>query len=82
MEGPSYEVCVRIFNNVVNILERSLTTSARSIDLALECFSKGRERHLDEWRAVLPAAAERFVLYQVFVPKDSLLGIIEVHWNA
>ncbi|KAF1953529.1 S-adenosyl-L-methionine-dependent methyltransferase [Byssothecium circinans] len=55
---------------------------ARSVDLALECFSNGRERYLEEWKALLAAADERFVLHKVFVPKDSLLGIIEVHWKA
>ncbi|KAJ4371317.1 hypothetical protein N0V83_004534 [Neocucurbitaria cava] len=55
---------------------------ARSVDLALECFSNGRERYLDEWKALLAAADERFVLHKVFVPKDSLLGIIEVHWKG
>ncbi|KAH7076820.1 S-adenosyl-L-methionine-dependent methyltransferase [Paraphoma chrysanthemicola] len=55
---------------------------ARSVDLALECFSNGRERYLDEWKALLAGADERFVLHKVFVPGDSLLGIIEVHWKA
>ncbi|KAH7087025.1 S-adenosyl-L-methionine-dependent methyltransferase [Paraphoma chrysanthemicola] len=55
---------------------------ARSVDLALECFSNGRERYLDEWKALLASADERFVLHKVYVPKDSLLGIIEVHWKA
>ncbi|KAF2820840.1 putative Sterigmatocystin 8-O-methyltransferase [Ophiobolus disseminans] len=50
---------------------------AKSVDLALEVFSHGRERYLDEWKALLTAADERFVLYKVFVPKESLLGIIE-----
>jgi hypothetical protein len=54
----------------------------RSVDLALEAFSNGRERYLDEWKALLAAADERFVLHKVFVPKDSLLGVIEVHWKA
>jgi hypothetical protein len=59
-----------------------LTEPHRSVDWALQCFSNGRERYLDEWKALLAAADERFVLHQVFVPKDSLLGIIEVHWSA
>lgn len=52
------------------------------MDLALECFSKGRERYLDEWKALLAATDKRFVLHQVYVPKDSLLGILEVHWDV
>lgn len=55
---------------------------ARSVDLALECFSNGRERYLEEWREVLKMADERFVLHEVFVPKESLLGVIEVHWTG
>ncbi|OAG01869.1 putative Sterigmatocystin 8-O-methyltransferase [Paraphaeosphaeria sporulosa] len=54
---------------------------ARSVDLAIEAFSNGRERYLEEWKALLAAADERFVLHKVFVPEESLLGIIEVHWN-
>jgi hypothetical protein len=50
--------------------------------LALGCFSNGRERYLDEWKALLAAADEQFVLTHVHVPKDSLLGIIEVHWDV
>ena len=57
-------------------------TRRRSVDLALEVFSHGRERYLDEWKALLAAADERFVLHGVFVPKESLLGIIEVHWEG
>jgi hypothetical protein len=52
------------------------------VDLALECFSNGRERYLDEWNALLAVADERFVLSQVFVPKEDLLGVIEVHWKG
>jgi hypothetical protein len=62
--------------------KRLLREPHRSVDLALECFSNGRERYLDEWKALLAAADERFILHKVFVPKDSLLGIIEVHWEA
>lgn len=51
------------------------------MDLALACFSNGRERYLDEWKALLAAADERFVLHHVHVPNDSLLGILEVHWD-
>lgn len=54
---------------------------ARAVDLALECFSNGRERYSDEWKALLAAADKRFVLHKVYVPKDSLLGILEVHWD-
>jgi len=52
------------------------------VDLALECFTNGRERYLDEWKTLLAAADERFLLHQVHVPKESLLGILEVHWDV
>lgn len=52
------------------------------MDLALECFTNGRERYLDEWKALIRAADERFVLHKVYVPEDNLLGIIEVHWKG
>jgi hypothetical protein len=73
---------VTAYRNGLRSVEALLTDPHRSVDLALECFSNGRERYLDEWKALLAAADERFVLHQVFVPKDSLLGIIEVHWKA
>jgi hypothetical protein len=50
--------------------------------MALKCFSNGRERYLDEWKALLAAADQRFVLREVHVPTDNLLGIIEVNWEA
>ncbi|KAF2648239.1 S-adenosyl-L-methionine-dependent methyltransferase [Lophiostoma macrostomum CBS 122681] len=54
---------------------------SRAVDLALENFSNGRERYLDEWRGLLASADQRFILHQVYVPKESLLGILEVHWH-
>ncbi|TVY62717.1 O-methyltransferase gsfB, partial [Lachnellula suecica] len=55
---------------------------SRSVDLALECFSNGRERYMDEWKALFALADKRFVLLRVSVPKDSLLGILEVYWDV
>ncbi|VUC36746.1 unnamed protein product [Clonostachys rosea] len=52
----------------------------RGVDLALKCYTNGRQRYLDEWKALLAAADERFRLHQVFMPKDSLLAILEIHW--
>ncbi|PSN59372.1 S-adenosyl-L-methionine-dependent methyltransferase [Corynespora cassiicola Philippines] len=37
----------------------------RSVDVALQCFSNGRERYLDEWKTLLAAADHRFTLHQV-----------------
>ncbi|KAF2008738.1 S-adenosyl-L-methionine-dependent methyltransferase, partial [Aaosphaeria arxii CBS 175.79] len=56
--------------------------ASRSVDLALKCFSNGRERYLDEWKALLSSADDRFALHRVYVPKESLLGILEVHWDV
>jgi hypothetical protein len=56
------------------MLKHLLLGSHRSVDLALECFSNGRERYIDEWKALLAAADERFVLHKVFVPKVLLFG--------
>lgn len=61
---------------------RPLTTCHRNVDMALKCFFNGRERHLDEWKALLAAADDRFVLHRVHVPEHSLLGMLEVHWDV
>lgn len=50
--------------------------------MSLKIFFNGRERYLDEWKALLAAADERFILHRVYVPEDSLLGIIEVQWDV
>ncbi|CAG9983505.1 unnamed protein product [Clonostachys byssicola] len=52
----------------------------RSVDLMLKCYTNGRTRYLDEWKALLAAADERFKLHQVFLPENSLLSILEIHW--
>jgi hypothetical protein len=51
------------------------------VDMALQCFSNGRVRSLDEWKALLKAADERFILKKVHVPEGSLLAMLEVHWD-
>lgn len=42
----------------------------------------GRERHLDEWEALLAAADERFVLHRVYEQEQTSLAILEVHWGV
>ncbi|GAP92082.1 putative sterigmatocystin 8-O-methyltransferase [Rosellinia necatrix] len=54
----------------------------RAVDLSVKCYFNSRERYLDEWKSLLAAADERFVLHQVFEPKDSLLSVLEVHWDV
>lgn len=54
----------------------------RGVDLSLKCYFNGRERYLDEWKALLAAADERFVLHQVIEPKESCLAFLEIHWDA
>jgi hypothetical protein len=51
------------------------------VDLALENFSNGRERYLDERKALFAAADRRFIFHRVYVPQDSLIGILEFHWD-
>ncbi|KAI5920336.1 sterigmatocystin 8-O-methyltransferase [Camillea tinctor] len=72
------DVCMPEPNTIPLWKERT----ARAVDLSVKCFFNGRERYLDEWKALLAAADERFVLHRVYEPKDNLLGIIEVHWNV
>lgn len=38
--------------------------------MSLKCFFNSRDRYLDEWKALLAAADERFVLHRIHVPKD------------
>ena len=71
----------RLMENEMRI-DADLGLNCRSIDLALQCFSNGRERYIDEWKALLAAADGRFDLKKVFVPEESLLGVLEVHWKA
>lgn len=52
------------------------------MDLNMGCFFNSRERYLDEWKALLAAADERYVLKRVIDPKDSLLAILEIVWDA
>lgn len=55
--------------------------SHRSVDMSLKTFFNARERYLEEWKAVLAAADERFVLNRVLVP-DHRLSILEVLWDV
>lgn len=50
--------------------------------MAIWTFFDGRERHLDEWKALLAAADDRFMLHKVHVPEDNALGILEVHCKS
>ncbi|KAH9897437.1 sterigmatocystin 8-O-methyltransferase [Xylariomycetidae sp. FL2044] len=54
----------------------------RSVDMALKFYFNGCDRHLDEWKALLAAADERFVLHRVYETTDSQLAILEVHWDG
>ncbi|KAH8732614.1 O-methyltransferase-domain-containing protein [Phaeosphaeriaceae sp. PMI808] len=55
---------------------------ARSVDLAIACYFNGHERYLDEWKALLAEADPRFVLHHVHVPKNSVMSVLEVHWDV
>ncbi|KAI1500603.1 sterigmatocystin 8-O-methyltransferase [Biscogniauxia marginata] len=54
----------------------------RAVDLNMGCFFNARERYLHEWKALLAAADERFVLQRVIEPEISMLAILEVIWDA
>ncbi|KAK6860721.1 hypothetical protein PG995_004357 [Apiospora arundinis] len=54
----------------------------RAIDMSLKTFFNSRDRYLDDWKALLAAADERFVLHRVVQIEGSLLSMLEVHWDA
>lgn len=49
--------------------------------MSLKNFFNGRERYLEEWKALFAAADGRFVLHRVLVP-DHRLSVLEVHWDV
>ncbi|KAI0410560.1 sterigmatocystin 8-O-methyltransferase [Xylaria grammica] len=53
----------------------------RSMDLNAGASFNGRNRYLHEWKALLAAADERFVLKHVTSPGRSLLSTLEVVWD-
>ncbi len=48
----------------------------------MQGFFIARERNLQEWKALLAAADERFVLQRVIQQGRSSLAILEVVWGA
>ncbi|KAI1120943.1 sterigmatocystin 8-O-methyltransferase [Nemania abortiva] len=54
----------------------------RSVDMALKFYFNSNERHLDEWKSLLAAADERFVLHKVYETMESQLSVLEVHWDV
>ncbi|CAH0019606.1 unnamed protein product [Clonostachys rhizophaga] len=48
----------------------------------LSSTSTATTEHLDEWKALLTAADQRFVLHRVIESNESNLSILEVHWDA
>ncbi|KAG8161933.1 hypothetical protein KVR01_007698 [Diaporthe batatas] len=54
----------------------------RSVDMSLKNFFNGHERYLDEWKTLLAAADERFVLHRAHMPGHTVLGMLEVHWDV
>ncbi|KAI0470060.1 sterigmatocystin 8-O-methyltransferase [Xylariaceae sp. FL0804] len=54
----------------------------RAVDMSVKCYFNSRERYLDEWKSLLAAADERFVLHRVLEPKESLLSMLEIHWDV
>lgn len=48
----------------------------------MQGFFNARERNLQEWKALLTAADERFVLQRVIQHGRSSLAILDVVWDA
>ncbi|KAI1204466.1 sterigmatocystin 8-O-methyltransferase [Annulohypoxylon truncatum] len=65
--------------NTVPISEERIQ---RAIDMSLKTFFNTRDRYLDDWKALLAAADERFVLHRVVQIEGSLLSMLEVHWDV
>lgn len=59
-----------------------LTELNRAIDMSLKTFFNTRERYLDDWKALLAAADERFVIEKVVQLEGSLLAMLEVQWDV
>lgn len=51
------------------------------MDMNMGCFFNARERTLKEWKALLAAADERFVLKQLIEPERSMLMLLEIVWD-
>lgn len=60
----------------------NLTGLNRAVDMSLKTFFNARERYLDDWKALLAAADERFVLQRVVQLDGSLMAMLEVHWDV
>ncbi|KAF7539506.1 hypothetical protein G7054_g2088 [Neopestalotiopsis clavispora] len=54
----------------------------RAMDLNAGASFNGRNRYLHEWKALLKAADDRFVLHRVVCPGRSLVSTLEVVWDA
>lgn len=52
------------------------------MDLNAGASFNGRNRYLHEWKALLKAAGDRFVLHRVVCPGRSLVSTLEVVWDA
>ncbi|KAK7750848.1 hypothetical protein SLS62_007247 [Diatrype stigma] len=50
----------------------------RGMDLNMATFFNARERYLDEWKGLLAAADDRFVLQRVVKPEESVFSILEI----
>ncbi|KAI1877460.1 hypothetical protein JX265_003468 [Neoarthrinium moseri] len=54
----------------------------RAMDLNAGASFNGRNRYMHEWKALLKAADERFVLQRAISPGRSLLSTLEIIWDA
>jgi hypothetical protein len=56
--------------------------SVRAFDLVMKACFNAKERDMNDWRALLSKADERFVMKEVKRPEGSQLQIIDVEWKG
>ncbi|KAI1824558.1 sterigmatocystin 8-O-methyltransferase [Xylaria intraflava] len=54
----------------------------RAVDMTMGSLFNASERGLDEWKALLAAADERFVLRRVLKPERFMLALLEIVWDV
>ena len=58
-----------------------LTYVNSASDMLMLSICNGRERDREDWEQVFKAADTRFKILDVYTPKPSALGIIDVLWK-
>lgn len=52
------------------------------MDMLMLSMCNSRERDASDWREVFQDADPRFKVQTMFIPKGSVLGIVEVLWQS